>query len=78
MPIRPMSIAATPIQRRRSGSNVAIWLIIFCHDCGIAASITRARSVLDYAPRYSSLSAMRESLRWMVDRGQADVGGQRF
>jgi nucleoside-diphosphate-sugar epimerase len=44
----------------------------------IAASITRARSVLDYAPRYSSLEALRGSLRWMVERGVADVGGQRF
>jgi nucleoside-diphosphate-sugar epimerase len=45
---------------------------------GIAASIARARSVLDYAPRYSSLEALRESLRWMVDHDQADVAGQEF
>jgi nucleoside-diphosphate-sugar epimerase len=45
---------------------------------GIAASITRARSVLDYAPRYSALEALRESLRWMVDHDLADVGGQEF
>ena len=45
---------------------------------GIAASITRARSVLDYAPRYSSLEALHESLRWMVEHDQADVGGQEF
>ena len=45
---------------------------------GIAASIARARSVLDYAPRYSSLEALHESLRWMVDHDQADVGGQEF
>jgi nucleoside-diphosphate-sugar epimerase len=44
----------------------------------IAASITRARSVLDYAPRYSSLEALREALHWMVDHDVADVGGQEF
>ncbi len=39
---------------------------------GIAASIARARAVLDYAPRYSSLAALRGSLRWMVEHGQVD------
>src|SRR6185437_15418451 len=42
----------------------------------VAASIERARSVLGYAPRYSSLEALRESLRWLVEHGQADVAGQ--
>ena len=45
---------------------------------GIAASIDRARSVLGYAPRYSSLDALQESLRWLVTHGQADVAGQTF
>ncbi len=45
---------------------------------GIAASIDRARSVLGYAPRYSSLDALQESLRWLVAHGQADVAGQAF
>ena len=45
---------------------------------GIAASIDRARSVLGYAPRYSSLDALQESLRWLVSHGQADVAGQTF
>src|SRR6476659_8091915 len=44
----------------------------------IAASVERSRSILGYAPRYSSLEALRESLRWLVDHGQADVGGQAF
>ena len=44
----------------------------------IAASIERARTILGYAPRYSSLDALRESLRWLVEHGQADVGGQPF
>jgi nucleoside-diphosphate-sugar epimerase len=42
----------------------------------IAASIDRARAVLGYAPRYTSLDALREALRWLVAAGEADVGGQ--
>ena len=45
---------------------------------GIAASIDRARSVLGYAPRYSSLETLHESLRWLVEHGEVDVGGQSF
>jgi nucleoside-diphosphate-sugar epimerase len=44
----------------------------------IAASIERAREVLGYAPRYSSLGALHEALAWLVANGQADVGGQPF
>jgi nucleoside-diphosphate-sugar epimerase len=44
----------------------------------ITASIARARDVLGYAPRYSSLDALHEALTWLVANGQADVGGQRF
>ena len=44
----------------------------------ITASIERSRSILGYAPRYSSLEALRESLRWLVENGQADVAGQAF
>ena len=44
----------------------------------ITASIARARDVLGYAPRYSSLDALHEALAWLVASGQADVGGQRF
>jgi nucleoside-diphosphate-sugar epimerase len=44
----------------------------------ITASIGRAREVLGYAPRYSSLDALREALAWLAAHGQADVGGQRF
>ena len=42
----------------------------------ITASIARAREVLGYAPRYSALDALRESLAWLVANGQADIGGQ--
>jgi nucleoside-diphosphate-sugar epimerase len=41
---------------------------------GIAAGIDRARSVLGYAPRYSSLAALHEALRWLVEHGQVDIG----
>jgi nucleoside-diphosphate-sugar epimerase len=42
----------------------------------IAASIDRAREVLGYRPRYSSLEALRESLRWLARNGRVDVGDQ--
>ena len=42
----------------------------------ITASIARAREVLQYSPRYSSLDALREALAWLVAHGQADIGGQ--
>jgi hypothetical protein len=32
--------------------------------------------VLGYAPRYTSLGALREALAWLAANGQADVGGQ--
>jgi nucleoside-diphosphate-sugar epimerase len=44
----------------------------------IAASVDRARSVLGYAPRYTSVDALHESLRWLVEHNQVDVGGQTF
>jgi nucleoside-diphosphate-sugar epimerase len=44
----------------------------------IAASIARGRDVLGYAPRFSSLEALHEALRWLVAHDQADVGGQEF
>jgi nucleoside-diphosphate-sugar epimerase len=42
----------------------------------IAASIARARQVLGYAPRYTSLDALHEALAWLAANGQADIGGQ--
>jgi nucleoside-diphosphate-sugar epimerase len=44
----------------------------------IAASIDRARAVLGYAPRYTTLQALHEGLRGLVARGEADVEGQPF
>ena len=44
----------------------------------ITASVARAREELGYAPRYTSLDALREALSWLVANGQADIGGQPF
>lgn len=41
----------------------------------ITASTARAREVLGYAPRHSSLDALREALAWLVANGQANVAG---
>jgi nucleoside-diphosphate-sugar epimerase len=42
----------------------------------IAASIDRARAVLGYQPRFSSLDALHESLRWLARNGDVDLAGQ--
>lgn len=42
----------------------------------IAASIDAARSTLGYAPAHTSLDALREALRWLVEHGEVDVGGR--
>ena len=44
----------------------------------ITASIARAREVLGYGPRYSTLDALHQALAWLVAHGQVDVGGQPF
>jgi nucleoside-diphosphate-sugar epimerase len=44
----------------------------------ITASIARARQVLGYAPRYSTLEALHEAVRWLAAHGEADVAGQDF
>ena len=44
----------------------------------VVPSIERARSLLGYTPRYSSLEALHESLLWLVRNGLADVGGRAF
>jgi nucleoside-diphosphate-sugar epimerase len=44
----------------------------------IAAGIGRARDVLGFRPRFSSLDALHESLRQLVADGQVDLGGVDF
>jgi nucleoside-diphosphate-sugar epimerase len=43
---------------------------------GLVASIDRARQVLGYQPRYSSLDALHDSLRWLATNGHVDLGDQ--
>lgn len=62
---------------RRYGADHAATTLAHI-ERSIAASIDRARDVLGYAPRYSSLEALREALEWLVANGQVDVGGQEF
>jgi nucleoside-diphosphate-sugar epimerase len=40
------------------------------------ADIARARRLLGYAPRYTSLQAVREAVAWLVDAGRVDTGGR--
>jgi nucleoside-diphosphate-sugar epimerase len=39
----------------------------------ITASIDRAKQVLGYAPRYTSLEALHEAVRWLAGHGEVDV-----
>jgi nucleoside-diphosphate-sugar epimerase len=39
-------------------------------------SIDKAGTLLGYAPRYSSLQAVRESLAWLIAEGRLDTGGR--
>src|SRR4051812_2929751 len=57
--------AAGPVQAAMTRDHI---------ERGIAASIDRARAVLGYAPRWSSLEALRESVRWLAEHGQVDLG----
>ncbi len=41
-------------------------------------SIDKARQMLGYAPRYSSLQAVREAVAWLADHGTIDTGGRRI
>ena len=44
----------------------------------IAASIDRARAVLGYQPRYSSLDALYESLHWLAANGHVRLDDENF
>ena len=51
----------------------------FAHvDRSVAASIGRAREVLGYRPRYTSLEALRDSLGWLADAGEVDLAGEQL
>jgi nucleoside-diphosphate-sugar epimerase len=44
----------------------------------IAACIDRARDVLGYQPRYTSLDALHDSVRWLAANGLVDLGPDEF
>jgi nucleoside-diphosphate-sugar epimerase len=44
----------------------------------LTASIERARHVLGYEPRFTSLDALHEAVRWLAAHGEVSVGGQDF
>jgi hypothetical protein len=37
-------------------------------------SIAKGRRLLNYAPRYTSLQAVQESVKWLIDNGQVVPG----
>jgi len=41
-----------------------------------SSSIEKARRLLGYAPRYTSLEAVAEALQWLIDDGAVDTGGR--
>jgi nucleoside-diphosphate-sugar epimerase len=41
-----------------------------------SVSIEKARRMLGYTPRYTSLQAVSEGLQWLIDDGQLEVGGR--
>lgn len=41
-----------------------------------SVSIDKARRVLGYEPRYTSLSAVAEALQWLIASGEVDTGGR--
>jgi hypothetical protein len=63
-------------ERRVGSEHAAVTLDHI--DRSITAGIEGSQSILGYVPRYSSLDALRESLGWLVEHGQADVAGQAF
>ena len=61
---------------RRIGKPGAIQRARVGHDVeagSIAASIDRARDVLGYQPRYTSLDALHGSVRWLAANGLVDL-----
>lgn len=40
------------------------------------ASIAKARELLGFVPRYSSLQTVRSALAWLIDAGRVDTGGR--
>jgi nucleoside-diphosphate-sugar epimerase len=49
------------------------WDHVARSPCG---SIAKAKRLLDYQPRWSSLEAVKESLAWLIAAGRLDTGGR--
>jgi nucleoside-diphosphate-sugar epimerase len=49
------------------------WDHVVRSPCG---SIEKARRLLGYEPRWSSLDAVREALAWLISAGELDAGGR--
>jgi nucleoside-diphosphate-sugar epimerase len=47
-------------------------------DHSPSMSIEKARTLLGYVPRYTSLQAIRESLAWLIAQGRVDTGGKKL
>ena len=67
---RPARLTFAPWEKWREGVSsadaTATWDHIARSPCH---SIEKARRLLGYAPRYTSLEAVRESLTWLIDNG---------
>jgi nucleoside-diphosphate-sugar epimerase len=74
---RPARLAFAPYEQwaAEAGKNAAeVTYDHIAHSSNV--SVERARRLLRYAPRYSSLQAVREALAWLVDAGRVDTGGR--
>ncbi|WP_405591190.1 NAD-dependent epimerase/dehydratase family protein [Streptomyces sp. NBC_01190] len=74
---RPARLAFAPFEQWASAVDAQAADITYDHITHSSnVSIERARRLLGYAPRYSSLQAVREALAWLVAEGRVDTGGQ--
>lgn len=72
---KPADLAYLPFEewrRDQTEEDAAATLAHIAHSPSI--SIAKARSRLGYAPRSSSLEAVREALDWLISAGELDVG----
>jgi nucleoside-diphosphate-sugar epimerase len=74
---QPARLAFAPYEQWAAGADEATARSTHDHITHSSnVDIGRARRLLGYAPRYSSLQAVREALAWLVDAGRVDTGGR--
>ncbi len=74
---QPARLVFAPFEQWARGADESAVTITRDHLArSTNVSIERARRHLGYAPRYSSLQAVREALAWLVDAGRVDTGGR--